>query len=359
MLTHGPQDVLRHFQGVKHLARDQQLRLETPGWRVLGFEGNPSSESELERRKEFILRGLLVIQDREYPFAEGLIGDDSGAPDATLSVLAKVLSLIEVLQLSGPYELVHQLWSQFTLTASRVNINVTWSREEVLVGKFLFHVSTYPCSLACPCCVLVDYFKRIVPSHPLSCVQSGKDAWPVQHRVWWTRLRNLGAGVEMGKVHIPPCLCCGVEPIQRQYQPGGYNFGQKFGRCWCRYNFCVSAWRCTCAGRGFCKLSGKWVTCEARGVPQIWSPTVEALPPANCCICVWESGPIFDDRICDKPLEECRDSGLDGISPCFAQGHHHERSLHARPSRCVGEHCWGMAIGGVVPEKDWPRKRWR
>ena len=59
---------------------------------------------------EIIVRGPLVIRDREYPFAEGLIVDNSGAPDATLPVLAKVSSLIEVLRLSGPYELVHQLW---------------------------------------------------------------------------------------------------------------------------------------------------------------------------------------------------------------------------------------------------------
>ena len=140
VLTHGPHEVLRHFQGVKHFACDQRLKLETPGWRVLDFEGNPFSESELERRRELILRGPLVIRDREYPFAENLIVDDSGAPDATLPVLAKVSSLIEVLQLGGPYELVHQLWSQFTLTASRVNIDVTWSRDEVLIGNFLFYV---------------------------------------------------------------------------------------------------------------------------------------------------------------------------------------------------------------------------
>ena len=134
VLTHGPQEVLRHFQGVKHFARDQRLRLETPGWRVLDFEGNPLSESELERRRESNIRGPLVIRDREYLFAEDLIVDDSGAPDAKLPVLAKVSSLVEVLRLGGSYELVHQLWSQFTITASRVNIHVTWSRHEVLVG---------------------------------------------------------------------------------------------------------------------------------------------------------------------------------------------------------------------------------
>ena len=96
VLTHGPHENLRHYQGVKHFARDQRLRLETPGWRVLDFEVNPLSESELERRRQHILRGLLVVRDREYPFTEDLIVDDFEAPDATLPVAAKVSSLIEI-----------------------------------------------------------------------------------------------------------------------------------------------------------------------------------------------------------------------------------------------------------------------
>ena len=70
VLTNGPHEIFRHYQGVKQFARDQRLRLETPGWRVLDFEGNPVSETELERRKEHILRGPLVVQDREYHFAK-------------------------------------------------------------------------------------------------------------------------------------------------------------------------------------------------------------------------------------------------------------------------------------------------
>ena len=106
VLTHGPHEILRHYQGVKHSAHDQRLRLETLGWRVLDFEGNPLSESELERRKEHILRGPLVVRDREYPFAEDSIEDESGALVATLPVVAKVSSLLEVLRMGGPYELV-------------------------------------------------------------------------------------------------------------------------------------------------------------------------------------------------------------------------------------------------------------
>ena len=163
LLTHGPHEILRHYQGVKHFARDLRLRLESPGWRVLDFEGNPLRGSELERRREHILRGPLVVRDREYPFAEDLIVDESGALDATLSVVAKVLSLIEVLRLGGPYELVSQLWLQFTLIASRVNIDVAWSRKEVLVGIVLLLVATCTCSLAYWCCVLDDHLEWNVP----------------------------------------------------------------------------------------------------------------------------------------------------------------------------------------------------
>ena len=75
---------------MKYFARDQRLRLETGGWRVLDFQGNPLTESKLERRRECIPRGPLVIRDRECPSAEDLIVADSEAPDAKLPVPAKV-----------------------------------------------------------------------------------------------------------------------------------------------------------------------------------------------------------------------------------------------------------------------------
>ena len=145
VLTHGMHEILRHYQGTKHFARDQRLRLETPGWRVLDFEGNAMREEEVARQRDRILKGPVVVRDREYPFAEDLIADSSGTVDASLPVLAKVSSLVEVLRLGGSYELVQQLWSQFTLVASQVNIDVTWSRDEVLVSGFLCHfVCSHP-----------------------------------------------------------------------------------------------------------------------------------------------------------------------------------------------------------------------
>ena len=93
VLTHGSSVVLRHFQGIRHFAGDQRLRLQTPGWRVLGFDGKPLTEDELERQREKFLRAPLVVRDREYPFRENLIADASRNTDPQLPVLAKISSL--------------------------------------------------------------------------------------------------------------------------------------------------------------------------------------------------------------------------------------------------------------------------
>ena len=47
---HGGYEIIRHFQGHYHFPRNQRLRLETLGWRVLDFEGNPIPEDELDRQ---------------------------------------------------------------------------------------------------------------------------------------------------------------------------------------------------------------------------------------------------------------------------------------------------------------------
>ena len=136
VLTHGHHEILRHFQGSKHFPHDQRLRLETPSWEVLDYEGNIMSPAEVERQREKIMRAPLVVRDREYPFSEDVIVDETGAVDANLGVMAKVSSLIEVLRLGGSFELVYRLWAQFTLFAVRVNVDFTWSRGEVLVSSY-------------------------------------------------------------------------------------------------------------------------------------------------------------------------------------------------------------------------------
>ena len=136
--AHGHHEILWHFRGSKHFPRDQRLRLETPGWEVLDYEGNVMSPAEVERQREKVMGDPLVVRDREYPFSEDVIVDETGAVDPNLGVMAKVSSLIEVLRVGGSYELVYRLWAQFTLSAVRVNVDVTWSRDEVLVSSYIF-----------------------------------------------------------------------------------------------------------------------------------------------------------------------------------------------------------------------------
>ena len=70
--THGEYEIIRQFQGHRHFSRDQRLRLETPGWRVLDFDGNPLPEDELERQRERI---MLAPPGARISFSRG---SDSG-----------------------------------------------------------------------------------------------------------------------------------------------------------------------------------------------------------------------------------------------------------------------------------------
>ena len=145
MLAIGHHEVLRHFQGRRDFARDQRLRLETPGWRVLDFQGNPLSEDELERQREKIQKVSFVVRDREHPFAEDLITDEAGVIDTQLPVLAKVSCLMDAIKMRGSYGLVEKLWGQFVLTAGPVNPEVAWTRDEVLVGFLDFRNPLVSC----------------------------------------------------------------------------------------------------------------------------------------------------------------------------------------------------------------------
>ena len=104
------------------------------------------SPAEVERQREKFMRAPLVVRDGEYPFSEDVIVDETGAVQPKLWVMAKSSSLIEVLRLGGSYELVYRLWAQITLSAVRVNVDVTWLRDEVLViGCTLFRIFYVAC----------------------------------------------------------------------------------------------------------------------------------------------------------------------------------------------------------------------
>ena len=121
---------------------------------------------------------------------------------------------------------------------------------------FPFHVSTYPCLWTYRCCVLVDHSEGDVSPRPFSRVRLGEGAWAVQHWIWGARLRDLGAGEDMGKVQVLTCFCGSVEPIQRHNYPGGGNLGKNSWCCWSRYICCVFAWMSALLAQAFASYLG-------------------------------------------------------------------------------------------------------
>ena len=146
VLTQGHHEVLPHFQGSRHFARDQRLSLETPGWRVLDFHGNSVSDDELERQREKIRRGPLVVRDSEHPSAEDLITVEAGVVGPQLLVLPKVSGLVDALRVGSSYELIENLWAQYVLTAGPFINEVAWTRDKVLISSINFwnHFVSFP-----------------------------------------------------------------------------------------------------------------------------------------------------------------------------------------------------------------------
>ena len=129
VLTHSSSEILWNFQGIRHFARDQRLRIETPRLRVIGFDGKPLTEDKLERQHDKILRcSLSCLRERERE------GESSRFEKTRFRVLAETLvpnflcwrkfHLVDVLLLGGSCELIERLWERFVLTASPVNVTV-------------------------------------------------------------------------------------------------------------------------------------------------------------------------------------------------------------------------------------------
>ena len=75
------------------------------------------------------------MRDREHPFTEVLIVGETGVVVTNLLVLAKVSSLVQILPFWRNYELVENLWSQFVLAVEPMNIEITWTCDDVKVNS--------------------------------------------------------------------------------------------------------------------------------------------------------------------------------------------------------------------------------
>ena len=76
--------------------------------------------------------------------------------DPKLPVLAKDSALISALECGGPYDLVERLWAQFRHTAGRIDVEVSWNRNEVLVC--ICYLAFFDSALLNFCFVFFDCF---------------------------------------------------------------------------------------------------------------------------------------------------------------------------------------------------------
>ena len=159
------------------------------------------------------MRAPLVARDRKYPFDEDVIVDETGAVDANLGITAKLSSLIEVLCLGGSYEVVSQLWAQFTLSAVQVNLDMTWSRDEILVGIATCSVSsTYylVCTYFFACSV--QFSQWDVRSDLVSWHQLRGFTWELLHRIRGTRRGSAGLFANMEEERLSHGACGNIGP---------------------------------------------------------------------------------------------------------------------------------------------------
>ena len=88
--------------------------------------------------------------DSEHPFVEDLMAHGAGDVDTQLPDLRKLSCLVDALRMGGCYELVQKLTAQFVLTTGGGNIEVSWTRDEVVVGSVNFrsHFVSFPIYIA-------------------------------------------------------------------------------------------------------------------------------------------------------------------------------------------------------------------
>ena len=147
------------------------------------------------------------MKDKENLFSEDLIVDSSGSVDVSLPVLAKVFALVKALRLGGSYELVHQLCSQFTLIAGQKNVDVPWSRDEVLVSDFLLPYCTCSSQFSIVVLLSVNHPQWCVPPHFQQGVHLGKGAWLLRNRNCGAWRAHLGVHSMLGHQPISSGVC--------------------------------------------------------------------------------------------------------------------------------------------------------
>ena len=229
--------------------------------------------------------------------------------------------------------MVHQLGCQFTLIAGQVNVDVTWSRDEVLVSGFFLPYYTCSSRLFIVVLLLVNHLQWHETPLFEKGVHLGKGEWLLRHRICGVGRAHVGVHSVLGQQPIASRLRINSGSVQQQLQWGGGCAGRNHWRNWSRCSCGVSAGRSTCACGGLRKLLGQWIWAKTYRVSIVWLALFPTLPSQDCVKCFWNCGPALHDGVHFEQADCGRESWLDGFSTSIEESHCKQQSWHART-------CW-------------------
>ena len=281
-----------------------------------------------------------------------------GLVDVSYPVLAKVSALVETLRLGGSYELVHQLWSQFTRIARQVNVNVTWLRNEVLVSALFLPYYTVIIPVVHCCFAFGQSSSMAFTPHFEQCLHLGKDSWLLWLWVWGAEQTRRGVHLMLGQQPISSGLSVNSGSIRKQREWGGGCAETNHWCTWSKISCAVSARWSTCARGGLREVSGQWVLAVTDWLSVVWPAPFQMLPSTDCVKCVCNSGPQLLDRVHCEQAERSREASLHGFSTSTEGSHNKHQSWHTRTRGRRGQYCESVAFYCFVPKRD-RLKRWR
>ena len=200
-------------------------------------------EVELERQKERIKKGALVVRECEHPFAEDLIADGAGVVDPLLPVAEKVSCLLNALKKGSSYELVENLLAQFVLIAGRVNTQVAWTRDDVLVSSVKFRSHFVSFQLYIVVLLFFDHFNRNAARNSVTRAWVGSGSPFVQVGIQRAWCDTVNLHKNMGEGHISSGCGDRVSPFLQQCNARMVSARVSCGCCWWFGVPCCCFWR--------------------------------------------------------------------------------------------------------------------
>ena len=162
---------------------------------------------------------------------------------------------------------------------------------------------------------MVHYLEWDVPVDLVTWHQLGETAWELRHWVRRAGWGSFGLPVDMGERCVPEGVFGDTGSVQQRSSAWSNRSGSHIWQLWPR-SVCVGArWWFKCPGRDIQQFSGQWVPAKADRLPSFWSPSVWAMPAADCLYWFREFRRLLYEAVHCQLAEKWWNSALHVFSP--------------------------------------------